>query len=56
MNKSEFLEVVKMINSYWGDTFDQNKIDSWYDILKDLKYQGVFKTVQELAKEVLSSN
>ena len=51
MRREEFRDVVKLIENYWGDSFDQKKIDDWYDIFQDFKVQGLLKTVQELVKE-----
>ena len=51
MRQDEFKDVVKLIENYWGDSFEQKKIDAWYDIFKDFKAQGLQKTIQTLAKE-----
>lgn len=51
MTQNEFRDVVKLIENYWGDSFDQKKIDDWYDIFKEFKMQGLLRTIQALAKE-----
>ena len=51
MRREEFADVVKLIENYWGDSFDQKKIDDWYDIFQDFKVQGLLKTIRELARE-----
>ena len=51
MRQDEFRDVVKLIENYWGDSFDQKKTDDWYDIFQDFKVQGLLKTIRELAKE-----
>ena len=51
MRQDEFRDVTKLIENYWGDSFDQKKTDDWYDIFQDFKVQGLLKTIRELAKE-----
>ena len=41
MRQDEFRDVVKLIENYWGDSFDQKKTDDWYDIFQDYKVQGL---------------
>lgn len=43
--------ITKMISSYWNETFDEFKIDNWFDLLKDFKFEGLRRSIQALAKE-----
>lgn len=50
MKREEFIDITKLMSSYWWDGWDEYKIDAYYFILKDLKQEGLRKTIQELAK------
>lgn len=51
MKREEFVVITKLLTSYWGDSFDEFKIENWYDIFKDFKFEGLRMTIQSLAKE-----
>ena len=51
MTKNEFITITKLITSYWNETFDSFKIDTWYDVFENFKFNGLRMSIQELAKE-----
>lgn len=51
MTQNEFIAITKLINSYWNEDFDEFKLDTWFKLLGEFKFNGLYKTIEELAKK-----
>lgn len=51
MTQEEFAVITKLYTSFWNESFDNFRIKTWYEVFKDFKAQGLYKSIMEMSKE-----